>query len=339
MQKHKNKPSTGFRGIIGITCGKILVPLTKKQKKATYWSRFLEIPTILLLWLMSKLNPYAEKVLAQKISKKWNFKSIPNLSGLSQQALEFKKLKTIEINKEIDAQTKIIDITTFNEIVETFPLTEIGTCGCRSIIRHCDSPKHTCMMMRWAVDISKRLPNQAQYQLSKLEELKKVINICDKYALVHMALSRPDKDTIYTICNCCDCCCISFREFLTYATPIIAGSKFVARIDSEKCKGCFYCINFRCRFRAILKVNEDGTIVDPKKEDKKRFKHKWPIWSERRNGWGRQIRKDPPSWNKVKIQHKGKWYAKVDPNRCFGCGNCASPEYGCPQGAIKLYPR
>ena len=125
------------------------------------------------------------------------------------------------------------------------------------------------------------------------------------------------------------------------ANPITSGTRFVAKIDPDKCKGCYHCINYRCRFRSILKVNEDGTIIDPKKEDEKRFKLRWPLWSEKRHGWGRRIRQEHPQWKKIREQHEenGKWFSKVDPNRCFGCGNCASPKYGCPEGAIKLYPR
>jgi len=125
------------------------------------------------------------------------------------------------------------------------------------------------------------------------------------------------------------------------ANPITSGTKFVAKVDPDKCKGCYHCVNYRCRFRAIMKVNEDGTSIDPKKEDEKRFKMRWPIWSEKRHGWGLRIRKDHPQWEKIRENHeeKGKWFAMVDPNRCFGCGNCASPKYGCPEGAIKLYPR
>ncbi|MHA1437332.1 MAG: hypothetical protein ACTSPD_07115 [Promethearchaeota archaeon] len=317
------------------------VPLTSKQFKSTYWGKIVSIPIVAILWFLSKIpiiGPNIEKAFANKVSKKWYFKPIPNFEILSESAREFKQ-KRIDVGKEIKIQTKILNTTTFNEIVENFPFAEIRVCGCRSIVRKCDSPKHTCLRLRWAVDVSKKLPDNKKEQIATRNDIKNVLELSDKYALVHMTLHRPDIDHIYVICNCCECCCIGFRQFLVHAIPIMVDSKFVAKIDPKKCVGCFHCINFRCRFRAILKVNEDGTIVDPKEEDKERIKIKWPKWSENRKGWGRQIRKDPPSWEKIKESHSGKWFAKVNSNRCFGCGNCASPKYGCPQGAIKLYLR
>ncbi len=37
-----------------------------------------------------------------------------------------------------------------------------------------------------------------------------------------------------------------------------------------------------------------------------------------------------------KIRVNGKIKAEVIPQRCYGCGLCASKKYGCPEGAIKL---
>lgn len=313
--------------------------ITHKQWNSTIYGRITEVPMIGMMWMLSKISPRFEQVVAQKISKKWNFKPIPNLGVLSESALQYKKEKSLEINKEMDVQTKVLDITTFNEIAKAFPFSLVTECGCRSVIMNCDAPKHTCLSMRWATDSSKKIQDLSKYQLTTREELEKVVDLADQWALVHMTLNYPDNNHTYVCCNCCDCCCVSFREFKAHAIPIIAGSKYVAKIDPEKCKGCFHCINYRCRFHAILKVNEDGTVIDPRKEDQERFKLKWPLWSERRNGWGKQIRKDPQSWEKVKSEHSGKWYSRVDSNRCFGCGNCASPKYGCPEGAIQLYPR
>lgn len=315
------------------------VALTKKQFISTIWGKFIEIPMIGVVWILSKIHSRFEQILAKILSKWWTFKPLPILNSLSTDAIQYKKKKKIEIDKKIDIETKILDFSTVNDIIRAFPFSEIAECGCRSIIMHCDAPKHTCLSLGWSQDASENLQDHSNHSLTNPEDIEKVIDLTDRYALVHMALTFPDPDYPTVICNCCDCCCISFREFLANAVPMISASKYVAKIDSTKCNGCFQCINYRCRFRAILKVNEDGTTIDPRKEDRERYKYKWPNWSERRNGWGTRIRKDPPSWKKIKNQHSGKWFSKVDPNRCFGCGNCASQKYGCPEHAIKLYPR
>jgi len=314
-------------------------PLTSKQLRATYWGKIFSILNVAILWLLGKIHPSIERVMAQKLSEKWLFKPIPMHDTLSSKAIEYKNQKTIEINNETEVETKILDVSTFNELVEKFPFAEIRDCGCRSIIKHCDCPTHTCLRLRWAVDVSKHIPNNTKSQIATKEELQQVLELSDKYSLIHMTLHRPDKDHIYVLCNCCDCCCVGLHIFKERAIPLLIGSEYVAKIDTDKCTGCFHCINQRCRFRAIIKVNEDGTKIDPRKEDKEIFTLKWPKWSQDRKGWGTQIRKDPPSWNKVKSEHSGRWFAEIKPERCFGCGNCASPSYGCKEGAIKLFFR
>ncbi len=313
--------------------------LTSKQLHSTYWGKIFSIPVITTLWFLSKVHPDIERVTAQKISKKWHFKPIPVIEALSNEAIDYKKGKIIEINKNMDVQTKVLDFITFNELINNFPFAEIRDCGCRSIVKQCDTPTKTCLRLKWTVDISKSLGNFSKDRLASQEDIDKVLEISDKYSLVHMTLHRPDLDHIYVVCNCCDCCCIGFREFKAHAVPMMVGSKYVAKIETDKCTGCYHCINYRCRFQAILKVNEDGTIIDPREEDKKRFNRRWRKWSENRKGWGNKIHNDPPSWNRIKEKHKGRWYAQIDSSRCFGCGNCASPKYGCPEGAIKLYLR
>ena len=314
-------------------------PLTTKQFRATYWGKIFSIPNIAILWFFGKIHPSIEIAIARKLSEKWFFKPIPMPDALSIKALKYKNQITIEINEETDVETKILDVTTFNELIEKFPFAEIRDCGCRSIIKHCDCPTHTCLRLKWAVDISKEIPDNTENQIATKEEIQRVLDLSDKYSLIHMTLHRPDKDHIYVLCNCCDCCCVGLRTFKERAVPLLVGSKYVAKVDKEKCIGCYRCVNYRCRFGAILIVNEDKTTIDPRKEDQKRFKFRHPRWSEDRRGWGTRIRPDPPNWEKIKKEHTGKWYARVNPYRCFGCGLCASEKYGCPEKAIKLYPR
>ncbi len=318
------------------------VHVTTNEYYYLLWSRLVEVPIIFFLWLLSKIpiiGPKAERALAYKSSRFWRFKPVPSHNSLSQSAKKFKKEKEIEIQKKIDVETTIMDIATLNELIKKFPFTYVSNCGCRALIRNCDAPQPVCLTLRWIKDVSKKVTDRANYQLCTPKELERVIDIADAFALVPMTLNYPDINHPYHVCACCDCCCIGFREFLKNAVPIMTKPKYVSKIDPEKCKGCYHCINFRCRFRAILKINEDGTIIDPSIEDRERIKLKKNEWSEDRKGWGRQIRQDPPSWERIKEVHPGKWFAKVDPKRCFGCGLCASPKYGCPEGAIKLYVR
>lgn len=285
------------------------------------------------------IGPNMERALAYKSSRFWSFKTLPRYEVLSESAKEFKKTQEININKGIEVQNSIMDLVTLRELVKKLPITYISNCGCRALIKKCDAPQGVCLTFRWIKEASSEIPDNSDYRLCTSEELERVIEIADAFALIPMTLNYPNTNFPYHVCACCDCCCIGFREFVTHAVPWMVGSKYVAKIDHEKCTGCNHCINYRCRFRAILKINEDGMIVDPRKEDKERYIPKQNEWSESRKGWGKQIHKDPHSWKRIKVAHAGKWSARVLSNRCFGCGLCASPKYGCPEGAIKLYER
>jgi len=316
--------------------------VTDKEYQFYLMGRTLEPLTILVLWGLSKLpiiGPRCERTLAQIVTKWWSFKPIPQESALSPIAITYKNQKIIEVKEKIDIETKILDLTTLHEIIDKFPFTHVSNCGCRSIIQHCTAPLRVCLTMRWVKNISNGIPDNSDHQICTREELDEIIELSDEYALVPMALNYPNRDHPYHICACCDCCCIGFREFKAYAVPLLVESKFVAKIDLTLCKGCFHCVNYRCRFAAILMVNELGCIIDPKKEENKRFKIRYPRWSEDRRTWGKRIRQDPPDWEKIKESYTGRWYAKVNPYRCFGCGLCSSEKYGCPEGAIQLFPR
>ena len=318
------------------------VPLSKTLFHSYLFSRLVEIPLIGVLWGLSKfpwIGRYIERFIVQRLSPRWAFKPLPFSDTLAEETKSFKKEKCIEINNKMDVQTKILDITTYNEIIEKFPLSTVAECGCRSVVMNCDSPRHTCLIMRWPSDSEKELIDDSQYKKIGNEEIKELLDIVDKWALVHMTLTFPNQYSTYVCCNCCDCCCVSFRELKANGVPLIVGSNYVAKVDPELCKGCFYCINYRCRFDAIDRINEDGFKIDSKNEYQKKSTHKWPHWSENRRGWGRKIREDPENWENLKKEHPNRWRTYIDPEKCYGCGNCASPAYGCKEGAIKLFPR
>lgn len=61
----------------------------------------------------------------------------------------------------------------------------------------------------------------------------------------------------FTLCNCCKCCCAARDAVVTYDTPMIASSGFVAQVDQTRCTACSICEE-ACLFEA---VQVDGTAV------------------------------------------------------------------------------
>lgn len=63
---------------------------------------------------------------------------------------------------------------------------------------------------------------------------------------------------IYSICNCCPCCCTALQAQNYVGAPMMTGSGYKARIDTEKCVGCGLCAK-KCNFMAI--EMQDGKAV------------------------------------------------------------------------------
>jgi NAD-dependent dihydropyrimidine dehydrogenase PreA subunit len=59
------------------------------------------------------------------------------------------------------------------------------------------------------------------------------------------------------ICNCCACCCGLLRGLKVHQAPyVVAGSDFVATINSDTCAACGVCADERCPMQAI--AEDDG---------------------------------------------------------------------------------
>lgn len=334
-QKKTDPPNPAWWNLGINTFHRPRVPITRKQLQSTIFSRLIEIPVIAFAWFLGKIHRKLEEYFMRGIMKRWKFHPITPLYAVDS-TLIAQNEKLITVDRTLRVQNRVIDRMTLDQLIDTFPFIAIGPCFCRRFIKHCGSPLDTCLTIGWAQDVSGDLESYSNYSRLSREDLEEWLDRTDRYALVKMMLSYPNKDNIYHICSCCDCCCIGFRQFRLFATPIITETQLVARVEPEKCIGCFKCINERCRFRAILKAHPDGTVVDPLEEDKSMISLKAYSYSESRRQWGLRIRQDPPTWEEMKQKHPRPWKARVVPNRCFGCGLCASPKYGCPQGAIKL---
>jgi ferredoxin len=46
---------------------------------------------------------------------------------------------------------------------------------------------------------------------------------------------------MYTICNCCSCCCAGIEMMVKHGVPVVAPSGYTARVAPELCRGCGIC--------------------------------------------------------------------------------------------------
>lgn len=68
---------------------------------------------------------------------------------------------------------------------------------------------------------------------------------------------------IYSICNCCPCCCTALQAQNYLGSPMMAGSGYKARIDLDKCAGCGLCAK-KCNFKAIDMVDGKPVLIEEK---------------------------------------------------------------------------
>lgn len=112
-------------------------------------------------------------------------------------------------------------------------------CGCKRshTDRRCGVPEESCLTVG----------RTAQYNLDRnagrritYEEALEVLEKYDKLPTVNLTVNQRDVGQL--ICNCHYCCCLALNK--------AEKSRFVAVIDSQKCRGCKVCME-RCQFGAI----------------------------------------------------------------------------------------
>jgi ferredoxin len=96
------------------------------------------------------------------------------------------------------------------------------------------------------------------------DEALTILRECHERGNVHAAFFKDSAaGRLYSICNCCPCCCTALLSQNYLTAPMMAGSGYIAKIDHDKCVNCGACEK-KCNFLAIyrdkdnkVQVNED----------------------------------------------------------------------------------
>jgi len=133
-------------------------------------------------------------------------------------------------------------------------------CICRTRTRQagqgCSYPLETCLAIA---------PDEGAFQDDELiraisqEEALRILRESADRGLVHTTANVGDYGR--AICNCCPCCCNTFRGVVEFnRLTALAHSDFRAAVDETACEGCGDCIE-RCHFGA-LSLPEGVCVVD-----------------------------------------------------------------------------
>lgn len=96
------------------------------------------------------------------------------------------------------------------------------------------------------------------------DDALRILRECHERGNVHAAFFKDvAAGRLYSICNCCPCCCTALLSQNYLTAPMMAGSGYIAKIDKDKCIDCGLCEK-KCNFLAIyrdkdnrVQVNED----------------------------------------------------------------------------------
>ncbi len=118
-------------------------------------------------------------------------------------------------------------------------------------------PRDVCFLIgepwvSWALDRDRYLNGRVITQDEALQILKE----CHERGNVHAGFFKDAlAGRIYSICNCCPCCCTALQAQNYLGAPMMTGSGYFAKIDTDKCTGCGLCAK-KCNFLAI-EMGED----------------------------------------------------------------------------------
>ena len=94
------------------------------------------------------------------------------------------------------------------------------------------------------------------------EEALRIFKEAEDHGLVHKAFHDkldPTKE-LDGICNCCKCCCGTFRMHYLGAAPLTSHTSFLAVVDAKACTGCDICSD-ECSAEAIA-VEGNAAVVN-----------------------------------------------------------------------------
>ena len=165
---------------------------------------------------------------------------------------------TVPVNVEIEANQKIIDFSTMEQILKKASKYAVVDCVCRTSLENCDAPKDVCLNFDDAADrivkAGKRNPRYISY-----DEALDAVKRAQEAGLIHMAFTSENEPYPGGVCGCCTCCCGMLGAALRFKVAIpysLVPSDKIAEYDREKCMSCGTCID-RCHFDAFEMINNE----------------------------------------------------------------------------------
>jgi electron transport complex protein RnfB len=171
------------------------------------------------------------------------------LPTLAREALKFPQLRTIPVNRSLDARLTVMPYEKADELVRKARKILVAPCICRRE-RHiageaCGAPEEACLIFDTGAEIYER--NGLGRRIGH-EEALAILARAEEAALV---LQPGNSQAPMNICCCCGCCCGVLRSIKSYPNPAaLVSSPFVASLSPDACSACGDCLD-RCQMGAL----------------------------------------------------------------------------------------
>lgn len=157
--------------------------------------------------------------------------------------------RVVPVSESVDARQQVLAFEDVRRIIENGKPIAVVNCTCRLTARKCDRPVEICLQVGKAGEYSIERGTGREIDT---EEALRLLRMAEEAGLIHVTMNRTSG--FHFICNCCNCCCMTFPLLIEKKLKLCDPSRFMATVDAQACDGCGDCAP-RCYFGA-LEVDE-----------------------------------------------------------------------------------
>ena len=159
-------------------------------------------------------------------------------------------LRTIPCQNSLSPDTELLPHESIEEIIRAnADLISLRNCCCRTGAAKCDHPNEVCIQFGRRAKYD--LYRGSGRKISVDEAISAAVKAAES-GLVPTVTNISNLQGLEFICFCCGCCCMVIDPALRVGAldKILAPSRFLCKVDNDKCDGCDKCPK-RCVFDAI----------------------------------------------------------------------------------------
>ncbi len=168
-------------------------------------------------------------------------------------------MQVLPVEENIKAEQQALPFEKVSEIIENGKSFGVAQCICKKekalVGEPCSKPQEVCLAVAKIPGVIEQFDHWGR-PISK-EEAYEILKKSEEAGLVHLTFNTQNDE--YFICNCCGCCCGVLRAINEMGMNNAVNSRYMAKIDPNKCEGCGICKDERCQVNAI--IGEEGVYM------------------------------------------------------------------------------